>query len=180
RYPNGIPPKVRETLEKELKLIEKLDYAPYFLTVRDIVGFANARGILCQGRGSSANSAVCYVLGITAVDPNAIELLVERFISQERKEPPDIDVDFEHNRREEVIQDIYQRYGHDRAALTATVITYRSKSAIREVGKVFGLTDDVTSALSGSVWGSWDRGSWSDDSDEHIKQSGMPTDNPLV
>jgi error-prone DNA polymerase len=180
RYPNGIPEKVKETLEKELKLIETLDYAPYFLTVRDIVGFANDRGILCQGRGSAANSAVCYVLGITAVDPNAIDLLVERFMSQERREPPDIDVDFEHERREEVIQDVYKRYGHDRAALTATVITYRSKSAIREVGKVFGLTDDVTSALSGSVWGSWDRGSWSDDSDEHIKQSGMPTDNPLI
>jgi error-prone DNA polymerase len=180
RYPKGVPPKVRETLEKELKLIETLDYAPYFLTVRDVVSFANARGILCQGRGSAANSAVCYVLGITAVDPNSIELLVERFMSQERREPPDIDVDFEHERREEVIQDVYKRYGHDHAALTATVITYRSKSAIREVGKVFGLTDDVTSALSGSVWGSWDRGSWSDDSEEHIKQSGMPTDNPLV
>jgi error-prone DNA polymerase len=180
RYPDGIPPKIRETLEKELKLIEVLDYAPYFLTVRDIVSFAEERGILCQGRGSAANSAVCFVLGITAVDPNSIDLLVERFMSQERREPPDIDVDFEHERREEVIQDVYKRYGHDHAALTATVITYRSKSAIREVGKVFGLTDDVTSALSGTVWGSWDRGSWSDDSDEHIKQSGMPNGNPVV
>jgi len=154
RYPNGIPVKVRETLLKELALIAKLDYAPYFLTVRDIVGFANARKILCQGRGSAANSAVCFALGITNVDPTAINLLFERFISQERKEPPDIDVDFEHERREEVIQDVYKRYGHDRAALTATVISYRPKSAIREVGKVFGLTEDVTAALAGSVWGS--------------------------
>ncbi|HEY5237160.1 MAG TPA: error-prone DNA polymerase, partial [Rhizomicrobium sp.] len=180
RYPDGIPPRVQATLEKELLLIEKLDYAPYFLTVRDIVGFANARKILCQGRGSAANSAVCYVLGITAVDPNAIDLLVERFISQERKEPPDIDVDFEHERREEVIQDIYKRYGRDHAALTATVITYRAKSAIREVGKVFGLTDDVTASLSSGVWGSWDQGSWSEKKDQRIKQAGLPPSNPLV
>jgi error-prone DNA polymerase len=180
RYPDGIPDKVHVILEKELRLIEKLDYAPYFLTVRDIVGFANARDILCQGRGSAANSAVCYVLGITAVDPNAIDLLVERFISQERKEPPDIDMDFEHERREEVIQDLYRRYGKDRAALTATVISYRSKSAIREVGKVFGLTDDITSSLASSVWGSWDRGSWSEDKDERLKQSGVSSINPTI
>lgn len=180
KYPNGIPYKVRTTLEKELKLIEQLDYAPYFLTVRDIVGFANARKILCQGRGSAANSAVCYVLGITAVDPNSVDLLVERFISQERKEPPDIDVDFEHERREEVIQDVYKRYGHERAALTATVIRYRAKSAIREVGKVFGLTDDVTASLAGSVWGSWDRGSWSEDKEERLKQSGVASTNPTI
>lgn len=180
RYPEGIPPKVHATLEKELKLIEVLDYAPYFLTVHDIVGFANARGILCQGRGSAANSAVCYVLGITAVDPNSTDLLVERFISQERKEPPDIDVDFEHNRREEVIQDIYTRYGREKAALTATVITYRSRSAIREVGKVFGLTDDVTASLASGVWGSWDRGSWSEDKDKRLEQAGVPSGNPVV
>jgi len=154
RYPEGIPDKVRATLAKELALIAKLEYAPYFLTVRDIVGFANARKILCQGRGSAANSAVCFALGITGVDPNSIDLLFERFISQERKEPPDIDVDFEHERREEVIQDVYKRYGHEHAAIAATVISYRPRSAIREVGKVFGLTEDVTAALAGSVWGS--------------------------
>ena len=155
RYPGGVPPTVRSTLEKELALIEKLEYAPYFLTVRDIVGFARARSILCQGRGSAANSAVCYVLDITAVDPAQNDLLFERFISQERKEPPDIDVDFEHERREEVIQDVYKRYGHDKAALTATVICYRPRSAIREVGKVFGLSEDITAAMANSVWGSW-------------------------
>jgi error-prone DNA polymerase len=154
RYPDGIPEKVRAALEKELALIEKLEYASYFLTVRDIVGFANARKILCQGRGSAANSAVCFALGITGVDPNAIDLLFERFISQERKEPPDIDVDFEHERREEVIQDVYKRYGREHAAIAATVISYRPRSAIREVGKVFGLTEDVIAALAGSVWGS--------------------------
>src|SRR5262245_36016217 len=155
RYPDGVPGKVRETLEKELALIEKLAIAPYFLTVHDIVSFAKSKEILCQGRGSAANSAVCYVLGITAVDPMQIDLLFERFVSQERKEPPDIDVDFEHERREEVIQNVYQRYGRHRAALTATVICYRPRSAIREVGKVFGLTEDVTAALAGGVWGSW-------------------------
>jgi error-prone DNA polymerase len=155
RYPDGIPQKVRETLQKELALIAKLDYAPYFLTVRDIVGFAKARNILCQGRGSAANSAVCFMLGITNVDPTAIDLLFERFISAERQEPPDIDVDFEHERREDVIQDVYKRYGHEHAALTATVICYRPKSAIREVGKAFGLTEDVTAALAGGAWGSW-------------------------
>ncbi len=155
RYPDGIPSTVRSTLEKELALIEKLEYAPYFLTVRDIVGFARARNILCQGRGSAANSAVCYVLDITAVDPAQNDLLFERFISQERKEPPDIDVDFEHERREEAIQDVYKRYGHDKAALTATVICYRPRSAIREVGKVFGLSEDITAAMANSVWGSW-------------------------
>ncbi|HEX9159929.1 MAG TPA: PHP domain-containing protein, partial [Rhizomicrobium sp.] len=154
-YPGGIPAKVHATLEKELRLIAELEIAPYFLTVHDIVGFANSRAILCQGRGSAANSAVCFVLGITAVDPMAIDLLFERFVSQERREPPDIDVDFEHERREEVIQDIYARYGTHRAALTATVICYRPRSAIREVGKVFGLTEDVTAALASGVWGNW-------------------------
>lgn len=155
RYNKKIPPKVRETLKKELALIQKLELPQYFLTVRDIVSFAEARGILCQGRGSAANSAVCYVLGITNVDPAAFDVLFERFISQERKEPPDIDVDFEHERREDVIQDVYARYGREHAALTATVICYRPRSAIREVGKVFGLTEDVTAAMANGVWGSW-------------------------
>ncbi len=155
RYPGGIPDSVRQTLRKELRLIENRNYAHYFLTVHDIVRYANEKKILCQGRGSAANSAVCYVLGITAVDPMQIDLLFERFVSEKRAEPPDIDVDFEHERREEVIQHIYKRYGHDRAALTATVICYRPRSAIREVGKVFGLTEDVTAALASGVWGSW-------------------------
>jgi error-prone DNA polymerase len=155
RYASGIPDKVRAALGKELALIAKMEIAPYFLTVHDIVSFAKNQNILCQGRGSAANSAVCYVLGITAVDPMQIDLLFERFISEERHEPPDIDVDFEHERREEVIQNIYQRYGRNRAALAATVICYRPRSAIREAGKVFGLTDDITANLSSSVWGSW-------------------------
>jgi error-prone DNA polymerase len=155
RYSNIIPDKVRAALEKELNLIAKMEIAPYFLTVHDIVSFAKSQNILCQGRGSAANSAVCYALGITAVDPMQIDLLFERFISEERREPPDIDVDFEHERREEVIQNIYQRYGSHRAALAATVICYRPRSAIREAGKVFGLTEDVTANLSSSVWGSW-------------------------
>jgi error-prone DNA polymerase len=151
-------------LEKELTLIAKLSYADYFLTVHDIVRFAresekkddkDPRPILCQGRGSAANSAVCFVLGVTSVDPEHSSLLFERFMSEERKEPPDIDIDFEHERREEVIQDVFERYGRHRAALTATVISYRPRSAIREVGKVFGLTEDVTAALAGTVWGSY-------------------------
>ena len=176
RYPEGVPGKVHKTLEKELALIEILGIAPYFLTVNDIVGFARSREILCQGRGSAANSAVCYALGITAVDPAEIDLLFERFVSQERKEPPDIDVDFEHERREEVIQDVYKRYGHHRAALTATVICYRPRSAIRETGKVFGLTEDVTAHLAGGVWGSW--GSRLKDSE--IEQGRLDPGNLLV
>ncbi len=151
RYPDGLPDKVRDGLNHELALIAELDYAPYFLTVHDIVRFARGRDILCQGRGSAANSAVCYCLGITAVDPNRIDLLFERFISAERNEPPDIDVDFEHERREEVIQYIYAKYGRDRAGLTATVITYRAKSAVREVGKALGLSMDAVGALAGTV-----------------------------
>ena len=137
----------------ELALIASLDYAPYFLTVHDIVRFARSRGILCQGRGSAANSAVCFCLGITEVDPARFDLLFERFISPERNEPPDIDVDFEHERREEVIQYIYQRYGRERAGLAAAVTTYRTRSAIRETAKVFGLSDDVITALNGTAWG---------------------------
>ncbi len=127
--------------------------AHYFLTVHDIVKFARGQGILCQGRGSAANSVVCYAMGVTSVDPTEIDVLFERFLNTERREPPDIDVDFEHERREEVIQYIYRRYGHRRAALTATVIHYRPRSAIREVGKVFGLTEDVTGKLADTVWG---------------------------
>ncbi|MEI9990781.1 MAG: error-prone DNA polymerase [Rhizomicrobium sp.] len=155
RYPQGIPGKVRDTLKKELAIIAKEKYAHYFLTVRDMVAFANEKNILCQGRGSAANSAVCYAIGVTAVDPMQIDLLFERFVSENRGEPPDIDVDFEHERREEVIQHMYKRYGYRRAALTATVIHYRPRSAIREVGKVFGLSEDITAAMAGSVWGSW-------------------------
>ncbi|WP_206378180.1 error-prone DNA polymerase [Sneathiella limimaris] len=155
RYPEGVPEKVTTTLQHELSLIGKLSYAPYFLTVYDIVRFARSLEppILCQGRGSAANSAVCYCLGITAVNPSEINLLFERFISAERGEPPDIDVDFEHERREEVIQYIYNKYGRHRAGIAATVVTYRTKSAIREVGKVMGLSEDVIGALSSSVWG---------------------------
>jgi len=155
RYPAGLPDKVRATVERELKLIDRLGYAPYFLTVHDIVRFARSRDkpILCQGRGSAANSAVCYCIGITAVDPAQIDLLFERFVSEERKEPPDIDVDFEHERREEVIQYLYERYGRERAGLAATVVTYRGRSAVREVGKAMGLSEDVTAVLAGIVWG---------------------------
>lgn len=158
RWPDGIPDKVLAQLNYELPLIERLDFARYFLTVHDIVAFARSLDppILCQGRGSAANSAVCYCLGITAVDPATSDLLFERFISEERREPPDIDVDFEHERREEVIQHIYEKYGRDRAGIAATVIHYRPRSAIREVGKVMGLSEDVCGALASTVWGSMD------------------------
>ena len=153
RYPNGLPPKVRATVEHELALIAQLQYAPYFLTVHDIVRFARSQKILCQGRGSAANSAACFCLGITEVDPDRADLLFERFISPERREPPDIDVDFEHERREEVIQYIYGKYGRERAGIAATVICYRGRSSIREVGKAFGLSEDTIGALSSSIWG---------------------------
>lgn len=148
RYPHGPPEPVVERCEHELSIIERLDYPSYFLTVYDIVAFARRRGILCQGRGSAANSAVCYALGITAVDPSRASLLFERFISEERGEPPDIDVDFEHERREEVLQYVYERYGRDRAALVNEVISYRLRSAIRDVGKVFGLSLDQVDRLA--------------------------------
>ncbi|HEY5239772.1 MAG TPA: error-prone DNA polymerase [Rhizomicrobium sp.] len=176
RYPQGVCEKMHATLIKELALIEKLDYAPYFLTVHDIVGFANARKILCQGRGSAANSAVCYALGITAVDPTEIDLLFERFISQERREPPDIDVDFEHELREDVIQDVYKRYGHHRAALTATVICYRPRSAIREVGKAFDLTEDITTAMASGVWGSYGSAL----REKEVRQGALDPGNALI
>ncbi len=153
RYPDGIPPKVRASIEHELALIAQLDYEPYFLTVEDIVRKARELGILCQGRGSAANSAVCYCLGVTSVDPAQIDLLFERFISAERDEVPDIDVDFEHERREEIIQYIYGKYGRERAGLTATVITYRVKSALRDVGKAMGLSEDVIGRLLSMI--SW-------------------------
>ncbi len=153
RYPEGVPEHVEKTLRHELGLIETLDYAPYFLTVDSIVRFARSKGILCQGRGSAANSAVCYVLGITSIDPERNDLLFERFVSQERKEPPDIDVDFEHERREEVIQWVYETYGRHRAALCSTVIRYRSKGALRDVGKAMGLPEDMIGLLSSQVWG---------------------------
>ena len=155
RWPDGIPDKVLKQLNYELRLIEKLDFARYFLTVHDIVAYARSLDppILCQGRGSAANSAVCYCLEITAVDPATSDLLFERFISEERREPPDIDVDFEHERREEVIQHIYQKYGRNRAGIAATVIHYRPRSAIREVGKVMGLSEDICGALASTIWG---------------------------
>ncbi|MCW1955162.1 MAG: error-prone DNA polymerase [Roseobacter sp.] len=153
RYPQGATDKARAQLEKELKLIAKLDFPAYFLTVHEIVEYARSQGILCQGRGSAANSIICYLLGITDVSPETITMVVERFVSEHRGEPPDIDVDFEHERREEVIQWIYQRYGRHRAGLCATVIHFRARAAIREVGKVMGLSQDVTARLSGQIWG---------------------------
>lgn len=155
RWPEGAPAKVRMLVRKELALIRELRYEHYFLTVHEVVDFARGRGILCQGRGSAANSAVCYCLGITEVDPARINLLFERFISRERDEPPDIDVDFEHSRREEVIQHIYDRYGRDRAALAATVICYRPRSAVRDVGKALGLEPPLIDHLAKSIhwWG---------------------------
>ncbi|WP_046867105.1 error-prone DNA polymerase [Microvirga massiliensis] len=161
RYPDGVPDVVAAALRHELHLIEQLEYAPYFLTVHAIVRFAKSRGILCQGRGSAANSAVCFVLGFTSINPTEHDLLFERFVSQERREPPDIDVDFEHERREEVIQWIYDTYGRHRSALTAVVTCYRARGAVREVGKVMGLPEDITSSLAGLVWG-WGRDGISD------------------
>lgn len=176
RYPAGIPEKVQSQVDDELVLIGKLDYARYFLTIRQIVEFAESEGILCQGRGSAANSAVCYALGITSVDPNEYQLLFARFISEERREPPDIDVDFEHERREEVIQWIYEKYGRERAGIAATVIHYRPRSAMREAGKALGLTEDVTARLASTQWGSWG----SDITRTQIRQAGLDPDNPVI
>jgi error-prone DNA polymerase len=176
RFPDGIPEAVSQQIRHELQLIEEREYAPYFLTVHEIVKFATHKGILHQGRGSAANSVICYCLGITQVDPVARGLLFERFISAARDEPPDIDVDFEHDRREEVIQHIYEKYGRDRAGLTATVVHYRTRRAVREVGKVLGLSEDVTGALAGSVWG------WSNSgiAEECVREAGLdPTDRRL-
>src|SRR5450631_168645 len=176
RFPVRIAPKTRKVLHKELRLIRKLKYAHYFLTVHDIVRYARSQKILCQGRGSAANSAVCYVLDVTSVDPTKVDLLFERFISKERLEPPDIDVDFEHSRREEVMQYVYRRYGRHRAAIIATVIHYRPRSAIRDVGKALGLTEDVTAALADTVWGSWGPGL----SETQVKQAGFDPGNSMV
>jgi error-prone DNA polymerase len=177
RYPGGVPAKVRAVIEHELRLIGDLGYAPYFLTVQDLVRFARSKGILCQGRGSAANSAVCYCLGVTAVDPSKLDLLFERFVSAERDEPPDIDVDFEHERREEVIQYVYEKYGRDRAGMTATVIRYRARGAIRDVGKAMGLGEDTVTLLASQVWG------WSDEeaaTGERLREIGLdPEDRRL-
>ncbi|WP_139974968.1 error-prone DNA polymerase [Ochrobactrum sp. CGA5] len=173
---DSIPPKVQTLIHKELALIEKLQYAAYFLTVYDIVSYAREKGILCQGRGSAANSVVCFCLGVTGVDPTQVDLLFERFISAERQEPPDIDVDFEHERREEVMQYVYERYTRDRAAIVATVISYRSRSAIRDVGKALGLTEDVTAVLANTVWGISGGGI----DKQHIRQAGLDPDNPII
>ncbi|WP_343345067.1 error-prone DNA polymerase [Sphingomicrobium sp. XHP0239] len=176
RWPEGVPKPIIAQLEKELALIEKLDFARYFLTVHDIVAYARSLDppILCQGRGSAANSAVCYCLGITAVDPSTTDLLFERFISEERKEPPDIDVDFEHERREEVIQHIYAKYGRDRAGIAATVIHYRPRMAIREVGKVMGWSEDVCAAIAATFWGSME----SEMREERVAEAGLDLADP--
>jgi error-prone DNA polymerase len=176
RYPAGVPDAVRRRLDHELQLIDELRYAPYFLTVHDLVVFARSQGILCQGRGAAANSAVCYCLGVTAVDPERIDLLFERFVSRERDEPPDIDIDFEHERREEVIQYIYGKYGRDRAALTAEVISYRGRSAVREVGKVLGLSLDAVDRLARNM--DW----WQDDVKDlgRLREMGFDPDDPTM
>jgi error-prone DNA polymerase len=176
RYPHGVPAKVRSLIERELGLIDELNYARYFLTVHDLVVFARSRGILCQGRGAAANSAVCYCLAVTSVDPGRIDLLFERFISKDRNEPPDIDIDFEHERREEVIQYLYGKYGRDRAALTAEVITYRGRSAVREVGKAMGLSLDLVDRLAKDI--DW----WSDqvNHSERLRAMGLDPADPTI
>jgi len=178
RYPAGASDHVKTLLAHELTLISKLEYEPYFLTVRDIVAFARSRGILCQGRGSAANSVVCYCLGVTSVSPEIGTMVFERFVSEARDEPPDIDVDFEHERREEVIQHIYERYGRHRAGLCATVVHYRGKRAIREVGRAMGLTEDTISAISSQLWGFFDTSGMAD---QQLKEIGLdPTDRRLA
>lgn len=176
RWPQGIPGKVRDAIDKELDLIAALKYEPYFLTVEEIVSFARGRGILCQGRGSAANSAVCFALGVTEVNPETTELLIERFISASRKEPPDIDIDFEHERREEVIQHIYEKYGRDRAALAATVISYRGKSAVRDVARALGLPMDQIDLLS-KIFAWWDGG---DALADRLRERGFDPASPLI
>ncbi|WP_299476040.1 error-prone DNA polymerase [uncultured Roseibium sp.] len=176
RYPAGVPEHAHQLAQKELRLIRKLNFAAYFLTVHDIIRFARSRHILCQGRGSAANSIICYALGITDVGPETITMVSERFISEHRGEPPDIDVDFEHERREEVIQYVYEKYGRHRAGLCATVIHFRTRAAIREVGKVMGLNADVTAALSGQIWGSSNSGP----DDARMKELGLDLANRRV
>jgi error-prone DNA polymerase len=176
RYPHDIPAKVRDLILKELDFIQKMKFEAYFLTVYDIVKYARSQGILCQGRGSAANSAVCYCLGVTSVDPAKIDVLFERFLSSARGEPPDIDIDFEHERREEVIQYVYNKYGRDRAGMTATVITYRGRSAVRDVGKALGLGVDVVDQLAKRLdW--WHRGTLDD---QQIKESGVDPTDPTI
>ncbi|UCE89849.1 MAG: error-prone DNA polymerase [Pseudomonadota bacterium] len=175
RWPNGAPPQVCELVEHELAIIAELHYEPYFLTVYDLITFARQRGILCQGRGSAANSAVCYCLGITSVDPARMQMLFERFISKERNEPPDIDIDFEHERREEVLQYVYEKYGRQRAALAATVITYRRKSALRDTGKALGMNLQQVERLASAVaW--WDEGV----PDAQLREAGFDPGNPAI
>ncbi len=176
RYPDAVPDRLKAKLDEELGLIERMHYANYFLTVHDIVAFAQRRGILCQGRGSAANSAVCFLLGITAVDPMRHDLLFSRFISEERAEPPDIDVDFEHERREEVMQYIYARYGRERAGIAATHIHYRPRSAVREAGKALGLSEDMTARIAAMVWGSYSRVL----EESRVTDAGMALENPEV
>ncbi len=177
RFPDGMKKEVRHALDEELRIVGELDYAPFFLTVHDIVRFArHEANILCQGRGSAANSLICYCLGITEVSPDRVNLLFERFVSAERREPPDIDVDFEHERREEVIQYIYRTYTRERAGLAATVICYRGRSAIRDVGKVFGLSEDTLSLLAGTMWG-W---SHSGVKEDHARRAGLDTADPRL
>jgi error-prone DNA polymerase len=178
RFPDGLPPKWRKVLDEEFGLIRKCQYANYFLTVHDIVRFAQSQEppILCQGRGSAANSLVCYLLGITAIDPVENNLLFTRFLSEERREPPDIDVDFEHERREEVMQVIYRRYGRERAGIAATVIHYRSRSTVREVGKALGLSEDVTARLANTTWGSHE----SEMEDRRYAEAGLTLANPEI
>ena len=176
RWPAGVPLDTRALIEQELALIAELGYEYYFLTVHDIVAFARSRDILCQGRGSAANSAVCYCLHITEVDPARMHLLFERFVSKERDEPPDIDVDFEHERREEVIQYLYKRYGRDRAALAATLITYRPKSAVRDVGKALGMSLDLVDLLARSLsW--WDKPA---ELEARLRSAGLDPDSQVV
>jgi len=176
KFPGGVPQDYAELLEHELKLVASWRYPPYFLTVNSVVQFARSQQILCQGRGSAANSMICYVLGITSIDPVAHKLLFERFLSDDRDEPPDIDVDFEHERREEVIQWIYETYGHAHAALTAVVSRYRTRGAVREVGKALGLSEDVTATLSGQVWG------WSNEgvAEKHVAELGLDRNDPRL
>ena len=176
RYPDGLSPRVRAMVEKELGLIAELNYARYFLTVYDIVAFARSQNILCQGRGSAANSVVCYALGITEASPETISMVFERFISEVRGEPPDIDVDFEHERREEVIQHIYNKYGRHRAGICSTVIHFRSRAAIREVGKAMGLSEDAVAALSSQVWGTSSKGVGND----RVKAAGLDAADPRL
>jgi error-prone DNA polymerase len=175
-YPQGVPDKVRTQIVAELALIAECNYARYFLTIRDIIDYAKGQNILYQGRGSAANSALCFVLGITQIDPVRRKLLFARFLSTERHEPPDIDVDFEHERREEVIQYIYKKYGRDRAGIAATVICYRPRSALRDVGKALGLSQDMVNTLSKSVW-SWGRGGFED---AYIREAGLDPADPTL